>query len=98
MKYSGISTARLWESYQELGTLRAVCRKHKLVSAGSVATRLRQAGYVLHARGINGSSRRIALSDLRALVARTGSYAAAAEEIGSTYDAVRMRIARARDV
>lgn len=95
MKHSGISAAQLWASYQELGSLRAVCRRHKLVSAGSVGVRLRQAGYILHRPGANLSTRRVPLADLRALVEHTGSYAAAAREIGSTPDAVRMRVQRA---
>lgn len=89
------TTTQLWASYQELGSLRAVCKRHGLISVGSVCMRLRKAGYTLRPRGANGSGRRVSTEDLRAIKERAGSYAAAAEQIGSTPDAVRMRLARA---
>ena len=88
---------QLWKSYQELGTLQAVCRRHGYSSAsvGIVSESLRAAGYQLHPQGASRATREYPIEDLQKLYARLGSYRKVAQQIGSTYDAVRMRLARA---
>lgn len=89
------TTDQLWQSYQALGSLRAVADRHRFVSVGAVWKRLTDAGHTLNPPGIQGSSRRISDDDLQVMYFRLGSYGAVAEEIGSTYNAVRMRLMRA---
>jgi hypothetical protein len=94
---SAATTEELWASYEELGTLRAVCERHGLVSRGALSERLHRAGHTLHRAGANRRSRRYSIEQLDRLVEMNGSYAATARIIGSTPDAVRMRITRARE-
>ncbi len=89
------TTTELWECYQELGSLHDVCKRYGLVSRGSLSERLRRAGHTLHTVGANKHTRALSVQEVRSLVRRTGSYAAAAQQIGSTPDAIRMRLARA---
>jgi hypothetical protein len=91
------TTEELWSSYQELGNLRAVARRHgySQASFGSIATRLHNAGYSLHEQSTTKATRRIPVDELRDIYLRTGSYVEVARHIGSTPDAVRMRITRA---
>jgi hypothetical protein len=89
------TTEQLWSSYQELGTLRAVADRHGYVSVGAVWRRLHLAGHQMFQQRATRSTRRYPIEDVQALYFRLGSYRAVAKQVGSTPDAVRMRLARA---
>jgi hypothetical protein len=89
-----VTTEQLWSSYQELGTLRKVAERHGFASPAAVWERLNAAGYTVRPRGRSEAAQELTVESLASL-ARAIGLKTAAYQIGSTYDAVRLRLSRA---
>ncbi len=97
MKQKKATDAQLRQSYADLGTIYAVAKRHGYASAGMVASRLRQMGVARHRPGLSLDARNLhSLDEALAVYREAGSYAKAAPLLGTTPDALRVRLSRAK--
>ena len=86
----------LWQSYQELGTLRAVADRYGYAGHQAIWRRLSAAGYPMQPKNLTLDSRNcIPLEEVIAIFRRVGTIRETARLVSSTPHAVRDRLVRA---
>lgn len=94
--YRKATTEELWQSYQELESLRLVAKRHGYVSSSPVARRLIRAGHQLHPKHLTLDSRNIVpLDEVIEVFQQTKDYRETARLVSSTPAAVKERLGRA---